>query len=183
MRPYLHTLSGWAEVAVAGAAGSSASADPSDAARNIDAAVSAAYDGFELSERITSGARQMKTLRVSFVGSIAVVFCAIALLVLCTAMIVSKTHAAERSVAAASPAGPSGYHLLKKIPLGGEGFGITSFLIRPRGGCSFRADKKLSSSMWIQGKLSARFRILTGAWNRAGAGPQSRLTSNGARGL
>jgi DNA-binding beta-propeller fold protein YncE len=65
----------------------------------------------------------MKTLRVSFVGSIAVVFCAIALLLVCTAMIVSKTHAAERRVTAASPApGPSGYHLLKKIPLGGEGF-------------------------------------------------------------
>jgi hypothetical protein len=65
----------------------------------------------------------MKMLRVSFFGSIALIIGAFALLAVCTAMIVSKMQAAERGVAAASPApGPSGYHLLKKIPLGGEGF-------------------------------------------------------------
>ena len=46
-----------------------------------------------------------------------------ALLAISASVIVVKTHAAELRVAVAFPApGPSGYHLLKKIPLGGEGF-------------------------------------------------------------
>ncbi len=65
----------------------------------------------------------MKTLRVPFARRVAAVVGALALLAAGAAMIVSRTHAAGRRVTAASPApGPSGYHLLKKIPLGGEGF-------------------------------------------------------------
>ena len=62
-------------------------------------------------------------LRVSFFGSVAVIIGAAALLAIPAAVLVAKTHAAERRAAVASPApGPSGYHLLKTIPLGGEGF-------------------------------------------------------------
>ena len=65
----------------------------------------------------------MKTLRVSFFESMAVIICAGALLAVPAAVSIAKTRAAERAEAVASPApGPSGYHLLKKIPLGGEGF-------------------------------------------------------------
>src|ERR1700735_5061596 len=65
----------------------------------------------------------MKTLRVSFFGSMAVIICAGALLAVPAAVSVAKTRAAERSAVVASPApGPSGYHLLKKSQLGGEGF-------------------------------------------------------------
>ncbi|HEX2777680.1 MAG TPA: hypothetical protein VHN10_13655, partial [Candidatus Acidoferrales bacterium] len=65
----------------------------------------------------------MKTLRVSFFGTMAVVVGALGILATSATIIVVKAHAAERSLAVASPAaGPSGYHLLKKIPLGGEGF-------------------------------------------------------------
>src|SRR6202161_3688414 len=80
---------------------------------------------------------EMKILRASFFGSMAAVGCAIALLPVSAVVVVTKSHAAtplmsetaSRNVArgtAVSPAsrafGPSGYHLLKKIPLGGEGF-------------------------------------------------------------
>ncbi len=76
-------------------------------------------------------------LRASFFGSMAAILCAVALLAVSAVAVVTKTHtaapllteAASRNVAtgtAASAAsrayGPSGYHLLKKIPLGGEGF-------------------------------------------------------------
>jgi DNA-binding beta-propeller fold protein YncE len=65
----------------------------------------------------------MKTFRVSFFGSVAVIIGAAALLAIPAAVLVAKTRAAEPRMAAASPKpGPSGYHLLKKIPLGGEGF-------------------------------------------------------------
>ncbi|MGA2902054.1 MAG: hypothetical protein ABSF40_17655, partial [Candidatus Acidiferrales bacterium] len=65
----------------------------------------------------------MRTLSVSFVGSFALVTGFSALLAIPSTVPVTKTHAAGRRVTAASPApGPSGYHLLKKIPLGGEGF-------------------------------------------------------------
>ncbi|HXN71434.1 MAG TPA: hypothetical protein VN861_02660 [Candidatus Acidoferrales bacterium] len=65
----------------------------------------------------------MKTLRVASSGRLAAVVGVLTVLTVGSAMVVSKTHAAEQRVAAASPApGPSGYHLLKKIPLGGEGF-------------------------------------------------------------
>jgi YVTN family beta-propeller protein len=65
----------------------------------------------------------MKTMRVSFFGRMAVIICAAALLAVPAAVSVAKARAAERAEAVASPApGPSGYHLLKKIPLGGEGF-------------------------------------------------------------
>ena len=65
----------------------------------------------------------MKTLRVRFSGRVAAVVSGLAVLTVGSAIVVSKTLAAEQRVAAASPApGPSGYHLLKKIPLGGEGF-------------------------------------------------------------
>ena len=65
----------------------------------------------------------MKTLRVSFFGTFAIITGVSALLAASAAMMAVKSHAAERRVAVASPApGPSGYHLLKKIPLGGEGF-------------------------------------------------------------
>ena len=65
----------------------------------------------------------MKTLRVSIFGMIAVAISALAILATSATIIVVKANAAERSLAVASPAaGPSGYHLLKKIPLGGEGF-------------------------------------------------------------
>src|SRR5271156_3707634 len=64
----------------------------------------------------------MKTLRVSICGTIAVAIGALAILATSATIIVARTHAAERRVAVASPApGPSGYHLLKKIALGGEG--------------------------------------------------------------
>jgi YVTN family beta-propeller protein len=80
---------------------------------------------------------EMKILRASFFGSMAAVGCAIALLPVSAVVVVTKSHAAtplmsetaSRNVArgtAVSPAsrafGPSGYHLLKRIPLGGEGF-------------------------------------------------------------
>jgi DNA-binding beta-propeller fold protein YncE len=67
----------------------------------------------------------------------AAIICAVALLAASAGVIVTKTHAATplpsavdspivaavRAVSAGSKApGPSGYHLLKKIPLGGEGF-------------------------------------------------------------
>ena len=53
----------------------------------------------------------------------AVVIGTLALFAGSAAMIVAKTNAAEPRLAEASRAyGPSGYHLLKKIPLGGEGF-------------------------------------------------------------
>ena len=78
----------------------------------------------------------MKMWRASFFGSMAAIVCAVALLAVSAVVVVTKTHAATtllseatRDVAtgAAVPAasranGPSGYHLLKKIPLGGEGF-------------------------------------------------------------
>ncbi|MGD0403131.1 MAG: YncE family protein [Candidatus Acidiferrales bacterium] len=65
----------------------------------------------------------MKTLRVSNFGTIAVAIGALGILATSVTSTVAKTHAAERPAAVASPApGPSGYHLLKKIPLGGEGF-------------------------------------------------------------
>ncbi len=65
----------------------------------------------------------MKMLRVSLFGSMAVVIGTLALFAGSAAMIVAKTNAAEPRLAEASRAyGPSGYHLLKKIPLGGEGF-------------------------------------------------------------
>ena len=65
----------------------------------------------------------MKTLRVASSGRLAAVVGVLTVLTVGSVMVVSKTHAAEQRVAAASPApGPSGYHLLKKIPLGGEGF-------------------------------------------------------------
>ena len=65
----------------------------------------------------------MKTLRVSMFGMIAVAISALAILATSATIIVVKANAAERRLAVASPAaGPSGYHLLKKIPLGGEGF-------------------------------------------------------------
>jgi YVTN family beta-propeller protein len=65
----------------------------------------------------------MRTLRVSIFGAIAVAIGAVAMVAASPARISVKAHAAERRVAVASPApGPSGYHLLKKIPLGGEGF-------------------------------------------------------------
>jgi len=79
----------------------------------------------------------MKMLRASFFGSMAAIICAVALLAASAGVIVTKTHAATqlpsavdspivaagRAVSAGSKApGPSGYHLLKKIPLGGEGF-------------------------------------------------------------
>lgn len=64
----------------------------------------------------------MKTLRVSFFGSIAVGIGAVAILAGSTGM-AAKTNAGERHAAVASAAPAlSGYHLLKKIPLGGEGF-------------------------------------------------------------
>ena len=65
----------------------------------------------------------MKTSRVSFLGIFAIVIGVAALLPIFAAVLVAKSHAGERRVAVSSPApGPSGYHLLKKIPLGGEGF-------------------------------------------------------------
>ena len=79
----------------------------------------------------------MKILRASFLGSVAAILCAIALLAVSAVVVVNKTHAATpilsaagsrsltagAAVSTASRAfGPSGYHLLKKIPLGGEGF-------------------------------------------------------------
>jgi len=79
----------------------------------------------------------MKMLRASFFGSMAAVICAVALLAVSAVVIVTKTHAAtpllsaaDSRIVAADPVasagskaqGPSGYHLLKKIPLGGEGF-------------------------------------------------------------
>jgi len=93
------------------------------APRDVDAGAGAAYDDFEPYERRTLGATQMKTLRVASSGRLAAVVGVLTVLTVGSAMVVSKTHAAEQRVAAASPApGPSGYHLLKKIPLGGEGF-------------------------------------------------------------
>ena len=79
----------------------------------------------------------MKMLRATFFGSIAAIICVMALLAVSAGVIVTKTHAATPLLSAAdSPIvagdpvvsarskapGPSGYHLLKKIPLGGEGF-------------------------------------------------------------
>jgi YVTN family beta-propeller protein len=65
----------------------------------------------------------MKTLRVSFLGAFAIIIGVTALLATSTAVLVAKTRAAERRMAVVFPVpGPSGYHLLKKIPLGGEGF-------------------------------------------------------------
>ena len=79
----------------------------------------------------------MKMLRATFFGSMAAIICAIALLAVSAGVIVTKTHAAtpllsaaDSPIVAADPVvsarskapGPSGYHLLKKIPLGGEGF-------------------------------------------------------------
>jgi YVTN family beta-propeller protein len=79
----------------------------------------------------------MKILRASFFGSMAAIGCAIALLAVSAVVVVTKSHAATplisdpasrnvatgTAVSATSRAfGPSGYHLLKKIPLGGEGF-------------------------------------------------------------
>ena len=79
----------------------------------------------------------MKILRASIFGTMAAILCEVALLAVSGVAVVTKTHAAtpllsgaasrnvatETAVAAASrPYGPSGYHLLEKIPLGGEGF-------------------------------------------------------------
>src|SRR5271156_189611 len=79
----------------------------------------------------------MKMLRAFFFGSMAAIICVIALLAVSAGVIVTKTHAAtpllsaadsrivtaDRAFSSGSKAqGPSGYHLLKKIPLGGEGF-------------------------------------------------------------
>jgi hypothetical protein len=65
----------------------------------------------------------MKMLRVSLFGSIAAVIGTLALFAGSAAMLVAKANAAGPRFAAANPKpGPSGYHLLKKIPLGGEGF-------------------------------------------------------------
>jgi DNA-binding beta-propeller fold protein YncE len=87
--------------------------------------------------RKTLGRIEMKMLRASFFGSMAAVICAVALLAVSSVVIVTKTHAAtpllsaaDSRIVAADPVasagskapGPSGYHLLKKIPLGGEGF-------------------------------------------------------------
>jgi len=95
---------------------------PWDVLRNIDAGAVAAYDGVEPGEQKTLGANRMKTTRVSFLRTLAIIIGASALLAIPAAVFVAKTHA-ERRMAAASPVpGPSGYHLLKKIPLGGEGF-------------------------------------------------------------
>ena len=95
----------------------------SDVGRRIDAAAFAAYDEFEFSEQETLGANRMKTLRVSFFGALAIVIGVTALLAASSAMMAVKARAAERAAAVPFPApGPSGYHLLKKIPLGGEGF-------------------------------------------------------------
>jgi YVTN family beta-propeller protein len=89
----------------------------------IDVAASAAYDVVEFSEQKALGVNLMKTLRVSIFGTMAVAIGALAILATSATIIVVKANAGERSVAVASPAaGPSGYHLLKKIPLGGEGF-------------------------------------------------------------
>jgi len=79
----------------------------------------------------------MKMLRALFFGSMAAILCAVALSAVSALVLVTKTHAAAAllstaetrnaatgtAVSAASRTpGPSGYHLLKKIPLGGEGF-------------------------------------------------------------
>ena len=65
----------------------------------------------------------MKILRASFFGSMAAIICAVALLAVSASVIVTRTHAADSVFSAGAKApGPSGYHLLKKIPLGGEGF-------------------------------------------------------------
>jgi DNA-binding beta-propeller fold protein YncE len=79
----------------------------------------------------------MKMLRVPFFGSMLAILCGIALLAVSAAVVVNKTQAATAllsaagsrevpaptDVSAASRAfGLSGYHLLKKIPLGGEEF-------------------------------------------------------------
>jgi YVTN family beta-propeller protein len=76
-----------------------------------------------LASRKHWGVNQMKTLRVSIFGMIAVAIGALTILATSATIIVVKANAAERRAAVASRApGPSGYHLLKKIPLGGEGF-------------------------------------------------------------
>src|SRR5580700_5330516 len=66
----------------------------------------------------------MTMWRASFLGSMAAIICAIALLAVSAVVVVTKTHAATPLLtgAASRAYGPSGYHLLKKIPLGGEGF-------------------------------------------------------------
>jgi DNA-binding beta-propeller fold protein YncE len=83
------------------------------------------------------GRIEMKILRASFFGIMAAIICAVALLAVSAGVIVTKTHAAipllsapysrivtaDKAFSLGSKApGPSGYHLLKKIPLGGEGF-------------------------------------------------------------
>jgi YVTN family beta-propeller protein len=81
------------------------------------------------------GENRMKMLRASFVGCVVAILCGIALVVVSAVVAVTKTHAvtpllsvagsgeAATVVSVASRAyGPSGYHLLKKIPLGGEEF-------------------------------------------------------------
>jgi DNA-binding beta-propeller fold protein YncE len=83
------------------------------------------------------GRIEMKMLRASFFGSMVAIICVTALLAVSAGVIVTKTHAAtpllsavDSHIVAADPVasagsrapGASGYHLLKKIPLGGEGF-------------------------------------------------------------
>jgi YVTN family beta-propeller protein len=63
----------------------------------------------------------MKTMRVSVFGAFVISICVTALLAISAAVLVAKTRGGERRVESPAP-GPSGYHLLKKIPLGGEGF-------------------------------------------------------------